>query len=389
MTIQLFANNAKTTLAAPINATQTTITVAPGTGSLFPNPASGQAFMVTLVSAASSTTYEICLCNGRLGDTLSVIRGQEGTSGTPFLLNDIVGNFDTAGVMNGLVQAVQLQNQYFLFAVASGSANALTATIPSSLTTVPNGMSIVIQSAFANTGATTLNLTLGSTATGVLPVLSVNATALIGGEIPSSGYPITLSYSSTYNAWVLTNGSINLNIYALINSQTFTGTPRVPTPAINDSSTIIANTAYVKNNLANYAPIYSPNLTGIPTAPTAPNGTNTTQIASTAFVQNSLSGQKLGLGITGEVWNDVTGSRSQGVNYTNSRSYPIQVQGNFGCNGGGQGYIYINGVLISFWQAQFNGCGGYSVNMPCIVPPNATYMLANMGGSARGWYELY
>ena len=41
------------------------------------------------------------------------------------------------------------QNQYFLFAVASGSANALTATISSSLTTVPNGMSIVIQSAFA------------------------------------------------------------------------------------------------------------------------------------------------------------------------------------------------------------------------------------------------
>jgi len=101
------------------------------------------------------------------------------------------------------------------------------------------------------------------------------------------------------------------------------------------------------------------------------------------------SGAKLGLGITGEVWNDVTGSRSQGVTYTNSRSYPIQVQGNFGCNGGGQGQIYINGVLVSYWAAQFNGCGGFSVNMPCIVPPGATYQLAAMGGAARGWYELY
>jgi hypothetical protein len=389
MTIQLYANNAKTTLASPVNATQTTITVAPGTGAEFPNPSAGQAFKVTLVSITSPTTNEVCLCTSRTDDVLTVIRAQEGTSGTPFLLSDIVGNFDTAGVMDGLVQSVQLQSQYYQFSVAGGTANALTATIPSSLTSLTDGMSFVIKSSYANTGAATLNLTLGSTATGVLPILSVNTTALIGGEIPSSGYPITLSYSSTYNAWVLTNGSINLNIYALINSQTFTGTPRVPTPVFNDSSTIIPNTLWVQNQLINYAPIFSPTLTGVPAAPTASTGTNTTQLATTAFVQNSLSGQKLGLGITGEVWHDVTGSRSQGVTYTNSRSYPIQVQGNFGCNGGGQGQITIDGVGISFWQAQFNGCGGYSVNMPCIVPAGSTYSLNSMGGSARGWYELY
>jgi len=43
MTIQLYANNAKTTLAAGITATTTTIKVAAGTGALFPNPSSGQA----------------------------------------------------------------------------------------------------------------------------------------------------------------------------------------------------------------------------------------------------------------------------------------------------------------------------------------------------------
>jgi hypothetical protein len=383
MTVQLYANNAKTTLASPINATQTTITVAPGTGALFPNPASGQAFMVTLVSAASSTTYEICLCNGRLGDVLSVVRGQEGTSGTPFLLNDIVGNFDTAGVMDGLVQSVQLQNQYYLFGVAGGSANALTANIPSSLTALPNGMSIVIQSAFANTGATTLNLTLGSTATGVLPVLSVNATALIGGEIPSSGYPITLSYSATYNAWVLTNGSINLNIYALINSQTFTGTPRVPTPAINDNSTIIANTAYVKNNLANYAPLYSPNLTGIPTVPTASNGTSTTQIASTAFVENAVST----VPVLGSTWTNYTGIKTSFTTYTNTTGKYIQAFCNSGCNGGGDGQIFINGNLVAKWAAQFNGCGGYSCNMAAIIPPGATYSISSYG-TVNSWWEL-
>ena len=120
------------------------------------------------------------------------------------------------------------------------------------------------------------------------------------------------------------------------------------------------------------------------------NTANSATTAATASNANAVFGlTKLGLGITGETWNDVTGSRSQGVTYTNSRSYPIQVQGNFGCNGGGQGQIYINGVLVSFWQAQFNGCGGYSVNMPCIVPAGATYLLTSMGGGARGWYELY
>ena len=94
---------------------------------------------------------------------------------------------------------------------------------------------------------------------------------------------------------------------------------------------------------------------------------------------------KLGLGMTGETWTGV--SKSQNVTYY-APNYPIQVQGNFGCNGGGQGYIVVNGTLISFWQAQFNGCGGYSVNMPVIVPPNQPYYLTGMGGGARGWYEL-
>jgi len=386
MTIQLYANNAKTTLASPVNATQTTITVAPGTGSLFPNPSSGQAFKVTLVSASSASVYEICLCTARSTDTLTVVRAQEGTSGTPFLLNDVVGNFDTAGVMDGLVQSVQLQNQYYLFAVASGTANALTATIPSTLTALTDGMSIVIKSGYANTGATTLNITLGSTATGALPIVSGNNSALVGNEIPSAGYPITLSYSSTYNAWVITNANVNLNAYALINSQTFTGTPRVPTAPFNDNSTIIASTTWVQGQLANYAPIFSPALTGIPTAPTASSGTNTTQIATTAFVQNQLQIVK-GLGFGGTTWNDVTGSRGNGVQYTNSYSYPIAVSATGGAGGYSTLHGYVNGILISEFNWQFNGNGAHG-GCFMIVPPGATYQINGDSGIQR-WTELY
>jgi hypothetical protein len=384
MTIQLYANNAKTTLSAPITATQTSITVAAGTGALFPSPTSGQSFQVTLVSASSSTVYEICTCTAVSSDTLTIVRGQEGTSGTPFTTGDIVANYDTALVMTSLVQSQQLQNQYYLFATASGTANALTATIPSVLTTIPNGMSIVVTSAYANTGASTLNLTLGSTATGVLPIVTGNNSALIGGEIPAAGYPITLSYSSTFNAWVITDGNISLNAYALINSQTFTGTPRVPNAPFNDNSTIIASTSWVQGQLANYAPIFSPTLTGVPATPTASTGTNTTQIASTAFVQNSLSSQKLGLGITGETWHDVTGSRSQGVTYTNSNSYPISVSICFGTNNDQNWSFYVNGIRLGFLaeHQDFNAAW-----MGGIVPPGGTYIF--YGNYMSSWSELY
>jgi hypothetical protein len=208
MTIQLFANNAKTTLASAVNATQTTITVAPGTGSLFPSPSVGQAFKVTLVSAATSTNYEICLCTSRTADVLTVVRGQEGTTGTPFLLSDIVGNYDTAGVMADLVQTQQLQAGTYTASLASGTSNALTATINSSLTTVPNDFSFVVQSASANTGATTLNLTFGSTITGVYPIVKLGNVPLIAGDIPSANYPLSLVWVSAISSYVLLNPAL-------------------------------------------------------------------------------------------------------------------------------------------------------------------------------------
>ena len=205
MTIQLYANNAKTTLAAGITSTQTTLTVAVGTGSLFPNPTTGQAFKVTLTSATSSSVYEICLCTSRSGDVLTVVRGQEGTSATPFITNDIVGNYDTAGVMADLLQSEQLQSQYYQYAVASGTANALSATVPSNLTAIPDGMYLTIISGYANTGTTSLNLTLGSTILGSKPIVKGNNVALASGDIPSAGYPLQLNWSNSYSAYIMSN----------------------------------------------------------------------------------------------------------------------------------------------------------------------------------------
>jgi hypothetical protein len=265
MTIQLFANNAKTTLASPVNATQTTLTVAPGTGALFPSPTAGQAFKVTLISASSSTVYEICLCTSRTADVLTVVRAQEGTTGTPFLLNDIVGNYDTAGVMSNLVQSQQLQMNTYLYGIGGGTANALTGSLVSSLTNVNDGFAFTLESTVANTGASTLVLTLGSTILSSYPIVKNNNQPLVANDIPGANYPCNLVWNSTYNAYVLTNPA-NFSgriIQAIQNISTSTATTSANASYVttghsatitptSSTSKILVTVTFTFNNSAGY-----------------------------------------------------------------------------------------------------------------------------------------
>ena len=82
--------------------------------------------------------------------------------------------------------------------------------------------------------------------------------------------------------------SATLAAKADLASPTFTGTPAAPTPAQGTSTTQIATTAFVNQELTVKAPLVSPGFTGTPVAPTASAGTNTTQIATTAFVTAAI-----------------------------------------------------------------------------------------------------
>lgn len=80
MGLQLFANNATTTLAAAINATQTTLEVAAGKGSLFPSPTGSDYFLATLEDVATGV-FEIVRVTSRAGDVFTIVRAQESTTG--------------------------------------------------------------------------------------------------------------------------------------------------------------------------------------------------------------------------------------------------------------------------------------------------------------------
>lgn len=73
-----FENNARSTLASAVTTSgQATLTLQTGEGARFPYLATPDYFWVTL---DDGTNIEVCKCIDRSGDTLTVLRGQQGTT---------------------------------------------------------------------------------------------------------------------------------------------------------------------------------------------------------------------------------------------------------------------------------------------------------------------
>ena len=155
----LFANNAKTTLASPIDSAATSVTVASGDGALFPNPTGGNLFIATFVDAATGLVNEIVHVTARSGDVMTIVRAQEGTTARDWLAGDTFANFWTAGSAEAMLQ--QGQNVGVPYAVDSGSVNAMEITLspaPGAMSALV-GVPIAVMVANTNTSATpTLNI---------------------------------------------------------------------------------------------------------------------------------------------------------------------------------------------------------------------------------------
>jgi hypothetical protein len=206
MTVLLASNAATTTLAAPLSPTGTTITVAPGTGQIFPSPATGQGFLITLTDIATQVEHEICLCTARTGDTLIVVRGQEGTLTRSWVTGDVVANLISAGLVNSyVIQPDTLQSNAYTYNVAAGSADAIVLSVPSMLTALTDGMSFSFRALYANTTTVpTLELELGSTATTPLLIVKGDNLNLLVGDI-QPGMILNVVYNTVFNAWVMMN----------------------------------------------------------------------------------------------------------------------------------------------------------------------------------------
>ena len=110
MTILLFANQAQSTLAYAITSTDTTLTVASGTGQYFPQPTTNQSFKLTLVNSTNNLITEIVLVTAVSGDIFTVVRGDEGSIAQAWAAGTFAVNLDTAGTSDSFVQFEQIEN---------------------------------------------------------------------------------------------------------------------------------------------------------------------------------------------------------------------------------------------------------------------------------------
>jgi len=97
----LLTNFATTTLASSITSGALSLTVAAGTGSLFPQPVvAADYFYMVLVN--TSAQREVIKCTARSGDVFTVTRAQEGTLALSFSAGDIAAHRVTAATLNAL-----------------------------------------------------------------------------------------------------------------------------------------------------------------------------------------------------------------------------------------------------------------------------------------------
>jgi hypothetical protein len=147
----LFFNNAATTLAGALTPTATTANLAAGSGILFtPGPSTGQFFCMTFIDALSQNNEEIVHVTAIVGDTITIVRGQEGTTPQNWLAGDFAQNLITAGVLTSFLQAIANANTriitlsgVFTMTTSDGSIGLLrtTALAPSS-TILPSGAAV-------------------------------------------------------------------------------------------------------------------------------------------------------------------------------------------------------------------------------------------------------
>jgi hypothetical protein len=134
-----FANNATTTLASGINSSVTSLTVATGTGALFPTLSAGDYFYCTL--ANTSGTVEIIKVTARSTDTFTIVRGQDNTTATSWLTGDKVELRLVKATLNDLPKMDEANTFTLLQTMSVGNVSGpwTTAGRPASPTTGQTG----------------------------------------------------------------------------------------------------------------------------------------------------------------------------------------------------------------------------------------------------------
>lgn len=97
----IYINNGASQLAANIGPSDTALLVTAGQGVRFPSPAGGRYFALTLVHFTTGA-IEVVRCTARAADTLTIVRGQDGTTPISFTTGSIAEARLTAGMLTDM-----------------------------------------------------------------------------------------------------------------------------------------------------------------------------------------------------------------------------------------------------------------------------------------------
>jgi len=191
--LMLFSNNAATTLATSINSSVTSLTVATGTGVLFPNPTGGQYFYMTLANVAG--TVEIVKVTARSTDTFTIVRGQDGSSASSWVSGDKVEQRVVAVDLNNFGQLDSTNTWALAQTFTSGMIGNVTGNVSGSSASITGVNAIATGGTAASTAATArtnLGVAIGSDVLAyVVPGTSGNLLTSNGSAWTSAAPPAT------------------------------------------------------------------------------------------------------------------------------------------------------------------------------------------------------
>lgn len=347
----LFSNNAASNLSASITNTATSLSVTAGTGAEFPNPGGSDYFYATLSDATGN--IEIIKVTARSTDTLTIVRGQDGTTARAWANSDKIELRLTAAglgdlkadtlalVNNGLLTITAgagLTGSGTFYANQAGNTTiSLAHSDTSSQASSTNSGATVIQSigldgyghltslttktiGYADVGAPS---TTGTNASGTWGISISGSSASTTGNAATA---TTLQTARTING-VSFNGSANITITADPNSHTHS------IDTITDEYRVFNN---MGSNHSSYTDFNASRTSG---ANYMQGGTN----GPTGTASHQFYGFKLGLG------ND----------YDPASQYASQLYWARQAQGGG-GYLWARDMESGSWGSWRKMYAGYA-----------------------------
>lgn len=196
-----WTNNARSTFASGITNVALSLTVAAGEGARFPAFTAAASGDITLSDASGNIEY--VRCTNRAGDVFTIVRAQQGSAARAWLAGDRVSLRVTKGALDSFNE-IGLEKSTV---AAGGTVSAMTAAYAKSRDlALANGMRFLVQATGANTITNpTLNVTLGTTATGAKTIVKGSNLPLEVGDIPGADYPCEFQYDLSLDKYVLMN----------------------------------------------------------------------------------------------------------------------------------------------------------------------------------------